>query len=100
VHIGWVGGLDRSRALFSRVAAQAGHTLELHTGHVQGRGGSELAGIVSRCDLLVIVTELNSHGGMLSAKEFARRKGRPAILVRKSSIATLERVLRELAVAS
>ena len=93
MHIGWVGGLSRSKVLFSQLAERSGHSLELHCGDVRGRGGDELAGIVERCDLLVIVTELNSHGGMLQAKHFARRRGRRSVLVRKSSVASLQRVL-------
>jgi len=38
MRIGWVGGLDRSKALFSEVAERAGHTIEIHEGHVGGRG--------------------------------------------------------------
>jgi hypothetical protein len=93
MRIGWVGGLDRSRALFSEVAKEAGHTLEMHYGHVGGRGSRELEAIVARCDVLVIVTELNSHGGVIHAKRLAQRNGRRSVLVRKGSVTTLHRVI-------
>jgi hypothetical protein len=96
MRIGWVGGLDRSRALLSEVAEQAGHTFEMHEGHVGGRGSRELEGIVARCDLLIIVTELNSHGGVMHAKRMARRTGCKSLIVRKGSVTTLQRVIATL----
>ncbi len=96
MRIGWVGGLDRSRARFSEVAEAAGHTLEMHEGHVGGRGTQALEGVVARCDILVIVTDLNSHGAVLNAKKMARRAGRRALIVRKGSVTSLERVLASL----
>jgi hypothetical protein len=99
MRIGWVGGLDRSKALFTEVAERAGHTLEMHEGHVGGRGSQILEGIVARCDVLVIVTELNSHGGVMHAKRLARRSGRRSMIVRKGSVTSLQRVMAALAPA-
>ena len=96
MRIGWVGGLDRSRARFSEVAERAGHTLEMHEGHIGGRGTLALEGVVARCDVLVIVTELNSHGAVLNAKKMARRSGRRTLIVRKGSVTSLERVIESL----
>ena len=96
MRIGWVGGLDRSRAHFSEVAERAGHTLEMHEGHIGGRGTLALEGVVARCDILVIVTDLNSHGAVLQAKKIARRSGRRALIVRKGSVTSLERVIESL----
>jgi hypothetical protein len=96
MRIGWVGGLDRSRALLSEVAEEAGHTLEMHYGDVGGRGTRVLEGVVARCDILVIVTELNSHGGVLNAKRLAQRSGRRSLIVRKGSVTTLHRVIDSL----
>ncbi len=96
MRIGWVGGLDRSRARFSEVAERAGHTLEMHEGHIGGRGTQMLEGVVARCDILVIVTDLNSHGAVLHAKKMARRAGRRALIVRKGSVTSLERVIESL----
>ena len=96
MRIGWVGGLDRSKALFEEVALRAGHTLEMHEGHVGGRGSLILEGVVARCDVLIIVTELNSHGGVLHAKRLARRAGRKSVLVRRGSVTSLQRVIASL----
>jgi hypothetical protein len=96
MRIGWVGGLDRSRALFSEVAERAGHTLEMHEGHIGGRGTLALEGVVARCDVLVIVMELNSHGAVHNAKKMARRSGRRTLIVRRGSVASLEKVIDSL----
>jgi hypothetical protein len=96
MRIGWIGGLDRSRARFEDVAERAGHTLEMHEGHIGGRGTLALESVVARCDVLVIVTDLNSHGAVLHAKKVARRAGRRAVIVRKGSVTSLERILESL----
>jgi hypothetical protein len=51
---------------------------------------------VARCDLLVIVMELNSHGGVMHAKRMARRTGCKSLIVRKGSVTTLQRVIASL----
>lgn len=96
MHIGWVGGLLRSKEPLARAAASAGHSLEVHTGDVRGRGAEALMGLVARSDLVIIVMEVNSHGGAQQAKEMVRRCGRRSIIIRKPSLSALNRVLREL----
>ncbi|MFO0667556.1 MAG: DUF2325 domain-containing protein [Polyangiaceae bacterium] len=91
--IGWVGGLGRARAHLESAAEAEGHELEVHSGETGGRGSLELEGLVERCDLVVIVVEVNSHNGALQAKSLARRHGRPSVIVRKSSVSTLKRVV-------
>jgi hypothetical protein len=46
--------------------------------------------------LLIIVTELNSHGGVMHAKRMARRTGCKSLIVRKGSVTTLQRVIATL----
>lgn len=95
MHICWVGGIDCSADFLERTAKRAGHSIEVHTGHVGGRGGTRLAGSIERADLVIIVVEVNSHGGALQAKEIARRCGRRSVMIRKPSVSALERVMRE-----
>lgn len=96
MHIGWVGGLDRSAAMLTQAAEQAGHSLEVHTGRIGGRGSDGLSRLIERSDVVVIVIEINSHGGALRAKDLARRRGRPAIIIRKPSVSALQRILHGL----
>lgn len=96
MHIGWVGGIDRSKALLERTAADAGHCLEVHTGRVGGRGGEVLSKLVDRSDVVVIVTDINSHGGAIQARDMARRRGRPSFIIRKPSVSALQRIMAQL----
>src|SRR5688572_31330182 len=62
MRIGIVGGLERAQPLYERVAIAAGHTLEYHPGHTGSRGGTAaLESLVRRVDLLLIITDVNSH---------------------------------------
>jgi hypothetical protein len=83
VRIAVVGGLERHEAEIAKRAAHGGHDVEFHRGRVGGRHAEELEAIVERSDLVVIVTEVNSHGAVLIAKKAAHRCGRPSIIVRR-----------------
>ncbi len=93
MRIGWVGGVQRYEVQLERLAAAAGHRLEYHDGDVRGRGAQALEGLVERCQLIVIVTETNSHGAVLLARKLARQRNRSTLLLRKSGIAGLTRLL-------
>lgn len=96
MRIGWVGGLLRTKGLLERAATDAGHSLEVHSGETGGRGSLGLSSLVERSDVIVIVVEVNSHGGALRAKALARRSGRPAIIIRKPSVSAFQRILHQL----
>jgi len=82
VRIAVVGGLERHESEIARRAAAAGHAVEFHRGRVGGRHAEELEAIVERSDLVLIVTEVNSHGAVFIAKKAAHRAGRPSIILR------------------
>ena len=89
-----VGGIERSTEQLARAAELAGHSMESHFGDVGGRRGERLAKSVERSDLIIIVIEINSHGGAKQAKALARRCGRPFVTLRKPSVSAFERILR------
>jgi len=93
MRIGWVGGVERYEVQLERLAAAAGHELEYHGGDVRGRGAQALEGLIERCQLVVVVTETNSHGAVLLARKLARQRGRGTLLLRKSGIARFTRLL-------
>jgi hypothetical protein len=99
MRIGWVGGVERYEAQLDKLARAAGHELEYHRGDVRGRGAESLAGLVERCQLIVIVTETNSHGAVQLARKLARQRGRGTLLLRKSGIARFTRLLEALPLA-
>jgi hypothetical protein len=83
MRIGVVGGHERIESRLRGLVKAAGHELDFHPGHMSGPGSDRLRALVDRCDLLVIVTEINSHAAVLHARSLARRTGRPVRLVRR-----------------
>lgn len=83
MHIGWVGGLEKSDADFEQLATNAGHELEFHTGDIRGHGAKALRSLVQRSSFVIILTTVNSHGGVQLAKRVARRHKRPAVVMQR-----------------
>jgi hypothetical protein len=94
MRIGIVGGAERIEARLRTLASAEGHELEFHPGHMNGStGAGKLKAIVERCDLLVVVTDVNSHAAVLQARDLARRSGRPLRLIRRLGTAQLRLLL-------
>ena len=75
MRIAWIGGLERNERELERIAVRGGHGLEFHSGHVGGRGAGDLRAMIERSDLVVILTDVNSHGAVLLAKKMATGTG-------------------------
>ena len=98
MRIAWIGGLDRNEAQLKRMAAQAGHRLDFHKGDTKGRGADELRSVVERADLVIVLTDVNSHGGVQLARRICQRLGRAALIVRRCGAAQFQNLLDALAV--
>jgi len=98
MHIGLIGGIERGAHHYEALAADAGHTVEIHSGHLAGRGMDTLAAIVERADVIVVITDVNSHGGMWSARRLAKARNRPCVLVRRLGVSRFRSLLAELGV--
>ncbi|HET9958160.1 MAG TPA: DUF2325 domain-containing protein [Polyangiaceae bacterium] len=96
MHIAMVGGLERGEHHYASAAAQRGHSLEVHGGHLAGRGGDQLQRMVERADVVIVVTDVNSHAAVLGARRFARSLGKPCLLVRRFGLARFRNLLGEL----
>ncbi len=96
MHIGIVGGLDRTLRHYEQVAEARGHHLEVHYGHMQGRGRDSLETLVSRSDLVLVVTDVNSHGAVIHARKVARNAGRRCVVVRRLGLRRFDSLLSEL----
>jgi hypothetical protein len=96
MRIAVIGGREKSDEQLLRIAARYGADLEFHPGDLHG-GVQELKAAVARSTLVVIVTEINSHGAVLAAKRAARHHERPALVTRKLTVARLRGLLDALA---
>ncbi|HKQ69390.1 MAG TPA: DUF2325 domain-containing protein [Polyangiaceae bacterium] len=100
MNIAIVGGLLRRGAEFTKIAESAGHSIEWHSGDVGGRGAEGLKAVVERADFVLILTEINSHGGMYVAKRAARQVGREALVLRKCGPARFQGLVEQWARAA
>ncbi len=96
MHIGIVGGIHRTFRLYEQAAAARGHVLSLHGGEMAGRGRDALETLVARSSLVVVVTDVNSHGAMFYVRRQARALGRPCVLVRRLGLRSFRKLLVEL----
>jgi hypothetical protein len=78
-----IGGLSRAGELWSRAGQSLGIDLEHHDGRTRGRGADEIAAAVRRADVVVIITDPNSHGGVAVARRAAIAAARPHVLVKR-----------------
>jgi hypothetical protein len=93
VHIGLIGGMIRQERQFAALAAAAGHVLEFHSGEAGGRHAEELRTVIGRSDVVIIVTDQNSHLGVRLARQTARRLGRESILLARCGLGRFRTVL-------
>lgn len=89
MRVGIVGGLDRSEQAYQRAARALGHEVEHHTGYMRGHAAHALERLVERSDLVVIVTDVNSHGAVQTTRRLLRTRPRPSVLVRRLGLARL-----------
>jgi hypothetical protein len=96
MRLGIVGGLGRSPPLYGRVAEARGHEALFHDGSLTGRGRRCLERLVDTCDLVVIVTDVNSHGAVQLARRLLRERGRSPLLLRRCGLARFAALLATL----
>jgi len=82
MRIAIIGGRHKNEGLWARVARESGYELEYWEGHVNGRGVDGIRSAVARADLVVIVTDVNSHGAVFVAKKAAHKLGKPLLIVK------------------
>jgi len=88
-----VGGLSRAGEHWSRAGRAIGVELEHHDGRTAGRGSHGIVAAVRRADVVVIITDPNSHGGVAVARRAAILAARPHVLVKHLRPAGLRDVL-------
>lgn len=96
MHIGIVGGVERGEQRYAAVAASLGHTFEFHGGNTAGRGSDSLEALVERSDIVICVTDVNSHSAVIGARRFARAHGRRCVLTRRVGLSRFRALLAEI----
>jgi hypothetical protein len=97
VRIGLVGGLDSSVRDLEGIAAACGHRLQVHNGVIAGPASAAgLRSLVARADLVIVVTDVNSHNGVRMARRQARLSHRPLRLLRRMGVSQFEALVRVL----
>ena len=96
MHIGLVGGLDRSEAQYRQLADRAGHSIEWHTGDLAGRGAGTLESMIERSDLVIVVTAVNSHGAVWRARKLAKLRNKRLLLLARCGVSRFGALLSEL----
>lgn len=95
MRIAVVGGFDKQARSLADFARANGHRLESHTGVLRGPvATASLRALVERSDLVVIVTDLNSHNAVAAARRHARRARRTVRLTRRFGPTDLAALLR------
>jgi Uncharacterized protein conserved in bacteria (DUF2325) len=77
-----VGGLSRATGRWSRAGDDIGVHVEHHDGQTAGRGSREIVAAIKRSDVVVIITDRNSHGGVAVARRAAISASRPHVLIK------------------
>jgi hypothetical protein len=93
MRIAVIGGRYRNEAQLARIARGAGYELEFEEGHMRGRGMDGIRAAIARSRLVVIVTDVNSHGAVHLAKKVARQLDRPTLIIQNFGAARLCRLL-------
>jgi hypothetical protein len=81
MQIGIVGGLDRNEGAYEDLARRAGHRFEHHNGHLAGRGAASLGTLVERCDVVIVVTDVNSHAAVWRVRRLVKQLGNRCLLM-------------------
>lgn len=95
MRVGIVGGLDRNEGSYERLAEALGHEVEHHTGVMRGTAGAELESLVRRADLVVILTDVNSHNAVKMTRKLLSVHPRPSVLLRRLGPSRFTALLRE-----
>lgn len=96
MHIGLIGGVERGEQRYAAAASSRGHSFEFHGGDTAGRGSNSLEALVERADLVICVTDVNSHAAVLGARKHARTLGRRCLLTRRVGLSRFRALLSEL----
>lgn len=94
MRIGVIGGTENSLTRYEELAEAHGSSVEFHDGKMAGRGTATLDTMVRRSDLIVIITQINSHAAVRRAQKFCRKERRPVLIVRRFGLHTFSLIVQ------
>ncbi len=89
MRIAIIGGREKNQSDLIQIAKAAGYELEFHDGQPASGSSHTIRNIVARAELVVVITEINSHSGVFIAKKEAQRFKKPTMVIRSFSSARL-----------
>lgn len=95
MRVGVIGGTEKNLNRFHEVALAGGCEVEFHDGRMAGRGSEALDTLLARCDVIVIITRINSHAAVQRAHKFCRRHGRKVWIVRRFGLHALASIAQQ-----
>jgi Uncharacterized protein conserved in bacteria (DUF2325) len=93
MRIGIIGGAECVESEYRRFVRGTAHELEFHSGHMGSGGARSLQTLMKRCDLVVIVTDVNSHAAVAKARRLARATGRAPVFARRFGVRGLSALI-------
>lgn len=94
MRVGIIGGADKNHTRYAQVACEEGCEVEFHDGRMAGTASHALRALVARCDLVVIVTDINSHNAVKAARQLSRSRNIEPLIVRRFGLNHLRDVAR------
>ncbi|KMY65884.1 hypothetical protein AAU61_19855 [Desulfocarbo indianensis] len=91
-----IGGIERMETNYKEAVQRLGGECLCHTGKVRG-GCRRLRQVVSKSDLVVFITQINSHAAMASVKDECKKCGKPFRVLARTGASSLEKLLQEVA---
>jgi hypothetical protein len=100
MRVGIIGGTEKNLTRYEELAGAAGCGVEFHDGRMAGRGNDALDSLVNRCDLVVIITQINSHTAVRMAQRYCRKRGRRVLIVRRFGLHSFANIVQGKALES
>lgn len=95
MRVGIIGGAECVENEYRRLVKNSVHEVDFHSGHMTSGGARALETLIQRCDLVVIVTDVNSHAAVAKARKLARAAGRAPVFARRFGVRALSAILAE-----
>ena len=95
MRIGIIGGTEKNLVRYEALAAQSGCEVEFHDGRMAGRGGEALEAVIKRCEIVVVITHINSHAAMHTVHKLARRHACRVLHVRRFGLHPFANLVQE-----